>query len=704
MSKHVYRLLFFIVLTSNFLQAQIDTAYTDGVTPNLSITHQLYYIEDPTAQLSFDTVQQSQWQSKFTQHKGNYSASFGLTQSDYWFKFVVKNGATAVEKFLEFGYPFLNELDVYFTDSTGTMQHYLVGDHFPYHQRQNENKNFIFDLYFHPHEVKTIFAHITSDGEVTSFPVRIVDHATLTDDAANEQLILGFYYGIVVFALFLSFFLGASLNENVNFRYFLYVVSVGIFQFSIDGLSFKYLWPNNVWLANHIIPMAGAAAIFFLIKFTQFLLLTKEHTPIICKTLNVVAGFIVALFVCAMLPNPFYAFSLKTLNFMVIISNLLILIAAIKVYRMDYRPSRYFLLAFLLLIVGSTLSLLKNIDILPRIFITEYGIQLGSGIEIIFLAFALSEKVRTLKDEKQEAQASLLRQLEENNRLEHELNVELEKKVIERTLELQQQKELVEEQKSLIEEKHKEITDSINYAERIQKSFMASRQLLTSELGSYFLIFQPKDVVSGDFYWAAKLPTGEFVFVMADSTGHGVPGAIMSILNISALEKSIETETDAGKILTTTRTAIIERLKRDGSEEGGKDGMDASLFILNQTRTRITYACANNCLWVIRKGVLMELECDKMPVGKHDRDHLPFTTFEFEVEKGDMVYGFTDGLPDQFGGPKGKKFKYAQLKQLLLSVAELPIEQQERTIRQALMEWKGSLEQVDDVTLAGIRI
>lgn len=672
--------------------------------PNVSITHQLYYLEDPSAQLQYTTVQQPEWQSKFVQHKGQYSASFGLTHSDYWFRIVVKNGVAATEKYLEFGYPFLNQLDVYFTDSTGKMQHFLVGDHFPYHQRQTENKNFIFDLYLHPQEVKTIYAHITSDGEVTSFPVRIVDHATLTDDAADEQLVLGFYYGIVVFALFLSFFLGASLKENVNFRYFLYVVSVGIFQFSIDGLSFKYLWPNNVWLANHIIPMAGAAAIFFLIKFTQFLLLTKEHTPLICKTLNVVAGLIVVLFVFAMLPNPFYALSLRALNIMVLVSNLLILIAAIWVYRMDYRPARYFLLAFLLLIVGSTIALLKNIDLLPRTFITEYGIQLGSGIEIIFLAFALSEKVRTLKDEKQAAQESLLRQLEENNRLEHELNVELEKKVIERTLELQQQKELVEEQKSLIEEKHKEITDSINYAERIQKSFMASRQLLAKELASYFLIFQPKDVVSGDFYWAAKLPNGEFVFVIADSTGHGVPGAIMSILNISALEKSIETESNAGKILNATRSTIIERLKKDGSEEGGKDGMDAALFILNPARTKITYACANNCLWVVRNGVLIELECDNMPVGKHDRDHQSFTTFEFEVQEGDLIYAFTDGLPDQFGGPKGKKYKYAQLKQLLIHAAEWPLQEQEEKILQAFSEWKGSLEQVDDVTLAGIRI
>ncbi len=697
-------LLIIVVFVCTNLQAQIDTAVIDVATHDLSITHQLYYLEDETGELPYTAIKQPAFQEKFTHHTSSTSVNFGFTHSTYWFRLVIKNGSAPSEKFLEFGYPFLNTLDVYMTDSIGREQHYQVGDHFPYHQRQNDNKNFLFNLHLYPNEVKTIYARISCDGEVTSFPVRIIDPVTLIDDAANEQLFLGVYYGIVVFALFLSFFLGASLNENVNYRYLLYVISVGIFQFAIDGLAFKFLWPNTPWLANHIIPMAGSAAIFFLIKFTQFLLLTKKHTPRLCKTLNVVAGFIVVLFVFALLPNPFYALSLKVLNVTVIVSNLLILAAAVKVYRMGYRPARYFLIAFLLLIIGSSISILKNLDVLPRVFITEYGIQLGSGIELIFLAFALADKVRALKDEKQAAQESLLRQLEENNRLEHELNVELEKKVRERTLELQQQKELVEEQKSLIEEKHKEITDSINYAERIQRSFMASRKMLHDQLGAYFLIFQPKDVVSGDFYWASHLISGEFAFVIADSTGHGVPGAIMSLLNISALEKSTETETAAGPLLTATRTTIVERLKKDGSAEGGKDGMDASLVILNKERTVIQYACANNPIWLVRKGVLIELESDNMPVGKHDRDHKPFTTFEYTVESGDMLYLLTDGLPDQFGGPKGKKFKYAQLKQLLTSVAMLPIEDQQQFIHKAFTDWKGSLEQVDDVTLMGVRI
>jgi serine phosphatase RsbU (regulator of sigma subunit)/tetratricopeptide (TPR) repeat protein len=262
-----------------------------------------------------------------------------------------------------------------------------------------------------------------------------------------------------------------------------------------------------------------------------------------------------------------------------------------------------------------------------------------------------------------------------------------------------------EEQKQIIEEKHKEITDSINYAERIQRSFLATKELLDENLKNYFVLFQPKDVVSGDFYWASKLNNGTFALVTADSTGHGVPGAIMSILNISSLEKAIyEGLTRPAEILNHTRVNIIDRLKKDGSLEGGKDGMDASLVCFDFANNKFTYAAGNNPVWVVRENNLIELAPDKMPVGKHDKDNIPFTQHEFTIQKGDVIYVLTDGLPDQFGGPKGKKFMYKQLKELLVTISVEPVNIQKQKLEQALKEWKGDLEQVDDVCLIGVRI
>ena len=377
--------------------------------------------------------------------------------------------------------------------------------------------------------------------------------------------------------------------------------------------------------------------------------------------------------------------------------------------------------------------------------IVTYSIGTGLGLVGIFLFFVVNRLQVTSK----------------------------QKKVIEK------QKNEVEEAHHLLGEKHKEITDSISYAERIQRSFLATTEMLDKYLNprhviaspsadgrsnvkneqiaslpsvvrndesNYFVFFRPKDVVSGDFYWAGELSNGNFALSVADSTGHGVPGAIMSILNISSLEKSIEKETEADKILNQTRKIIIERLKKDGSLEGGKDGMDCSLLVFNQEKTQLSFAAANNPVFIVRPTVLaketkqshsneqiaslptvvrnddnlklqtldspvvgqafelLEFKPDKMPVGKHDKDCESFTLRSTLLQKGDVIYTLTDGFPDQFGGSKGKKFMIKNLKELLLQIAHLPMPEQEQKLAEEFDNWKGSLEQVDDVCIIGVRI
>ena len=281
----------------------------------------------------------------------------------------------------------------------------------------------------------------------------------------------------------------------------------------------------------------------------------------------------------------------------------------------------------------------------------------------------------------------------------------------------QKANKIITEQKLLVEEKHKEITDSINYAERIQSSFLATKTLLDENLlttgntpGDYFILFKPKDIVSGDFYWAGKLSNGNFAMLNADSTGHGVPGAIMSILNISSLEKAVENETEPDKILNKTRKIIIERLKKDGSIEGGKDGMDCSLIILNKERTELYLSAANNSLFIVRSSLktepaeLLEFKADKMPVGKHDKDHESFTKQTAKLYKGDVIYTLTDGFSDQFGGENGKKFMIKNVKKLFLEIAHLPMQEQKQKLLQTFLSWKAANEQVDDLCVVGVRI
>lgn len=276
--------------------------------------------------------------------------------------------------------------------------------------------------------------------------------------------------------------------------------------------------------------------------------------------------------------------------------------------------------------------------------------------------------------------------------------------ILNRFLITQRQSKIIAQQKHLIEERHQEITDSIIYAERIQKSFLATTAHLNQNLFEYFVLFKPKDVVSGDFYWSATLNNGNFILATSDSTGHGVPGAIMSLLNITSLEKAIETLNKPSDILNTTRKIIIDRLKKDGSEEGGKDGMDCSLCVYDFKSMKLFISAANNPVWIVKGEEIIEIKADKMPVGKHDKQDIPFTQHEIDLQKGDVIYTLTDGFPDQFGGERGKKFMSKNLRELLVSNSHLSMNEQKELLYKTFRNWTGDLEQVDDVTVIGIRV
>jgi serine phosphatase RsbU (regulator of sigma subunit) len=270
---------------------------------------------------------------------------------------------------------------------------------------------------------------------------------------------------------------------------------------------------------------------------------------------------------------------------------------------------------------------------------------------------------------------------------------------------LHKQKKQIETQKQLVEEKQKEILDSINYAKRIQTALMANETVLRRHLPEHFIYFRPKDIVAGDFFWAEPV-NGTFVYATADSTGHGVPGAFMSLLNISKLNEAINQKhiSRPDLVLNDVKRGIIEALNPAGSAEVSRDGMDVVLCKLDLNNMVLQYAAANNSFCIVRKGQLLECRGDSMPIGKSHDDSLPFTFNELRVERGDMIYTFTDGIYDQFGGPSGKKFKTKNLKEMLVNISDLPINSQKEVLSKRFDDWKGDLEQVDDVLVIGVRV
>jgi len=257
----------------------------------------------------------------------------------------------------------------------------------------------------------------------------------------------------------------------------------------------------------------------------------------------------------------------------------------------------------------------------------------------------------------------------------------------------------------IIDEKNKDITASINYARRIQRAILPVPTEINGLEKNIFILYLPKDVISGDFYWFSEV-NGKLIVTAADCTGHGVPGALMSMLGISFLEEIVNNReiTESGKILNELRREVQRALRQKGDRDETKDGMDISLCVVDREKNMIQYSGANNSLYLIRSGELIEFHADRMPIGIYDLVEKDFKNNDISIVPGDLLYMFSDGYVDQFGGPNHKKFKSTNLKTLLIEIHKLPLPEQKEILENQFNSWKENAEQIDDVLILGMKL
>lgn len=322
-----------------------------------------------------------------------------------------------------------------------------------------------------------------------------------------------------------------------------------------------------------------------------------------------------------------------------------------------------------------------------------------------------------------------------------QMNVELEQKVVERTKEVVDQKEEIESQKEeietqldmvtkqrdTIEDQKYQILDSIHYARRIQNAMLPPQNVLEETLGEHFIFYYPRDIVSGDFYWST-VKKDKVYMVVADCTGHGVPGAFLSILGVSYLNEIVNKDEDlkAAEILSLLRTSLISSLHQRGEEGETKDGMEVALCIVDKKNNKLQFAGARRPLYLVRnrangdipfdaednKSVLykkgefqlLQYKPDYMPIGIYDGDENEFTNREIDYKTGDSIYLFTDGYVDQLGGPDRKTFRVRSFRDLLLDIQGKDMELQRKALEKRIVEWKGKVEQIDDVLVFGLKL
>jgi len=703
-----FRALIIILLLSQALLAQKPITLTDYIDQVAISDPQLYYLSDDDCDASINELFVGLMDHRFRAVDFS-NPDPALVESGpgqcIWFRLHFINRSTRQfafhlqpNFFSEF-----SELQLYQRFDNGVTTMRKSGNSIPPRSKDvNISGSDDLRIFIPPGEQDTLYLKVSlndkSDIAALTFTVSTQNSVLLKD--RSKRLIFGVFVGIMLIMVLYHIPLFVQGRENSYLFYILYILAFLFFFINKEGYIYE-ITP----------PLTSAPITFFLLEiFLLFFLLfgrsyldtrntLQSWDTILLMAVWFTVGGLILSFAALLLQGfgvyiPVYIqLGVIAINIASAIGSLfLAIVPAMILTRENFQPARYFLFANLFLILGVAINYaLKDYPV------GKHSLELGVTLQILAFSIGLSERINLLKKSKEVAQRRIIDQLRENAALKDKVNRELEDKVQERTQEIQDQKEHIEKQ-------NKEIKYSFDYAKKIQNTVLPQHEVFENLFGEHFIFFKPKDIVSGDFYWISQ-SEGKIVLTAADCTGHGVPGSLMSMLGITMLHEIVNEKNvrHSDEILNHLRLSIARTLKQEGKIGEQKDGIDMALTIYDPATRHMEFSGANNPLYIIRNGEMLEYKGNNMPVAFYEKMS-DFTRYTMEMKAGDRVYMFTDGFPDQFGGPQGKKFKYRPFKDLLLEVHERPMEEQQRILSLIFDEWKGDLPQIDDVLVIGLRL
>jgi serine phosphatase RsbU (regulator of sigma subunit) len=685
-------LLFCTVLASYQVEAfaqVVQTFNLKEIGDSKHLATESIMLEDPQHLLDFHAVMENDSVKKQFGSLSDDIPYMDFTASTFWQKIRLRNPTKQKLTFyLETARPLTNKVNLYLFDEAGDLiKVFQAGDDLPFKERPYQHRKFIFPLSFSANTTTTLLVETKSDGEILKLPLKFWDVEAFTQFSATENFFLGLYYGLFILVIVLFSFFGLALRQGLYLYFVSYVFVLGLFQFSLDGLAYQYLWPSIPWVGNHAILIWAAFSMLAMMLYVKHFLTFKENHP---KYMQIYNGFmlLICLSLLVSLTNGMlYRYAFPVLNGLSFITILYILYGLVLKYRSNDKPELPIILAFLCLVIGSILFILANTNFINNEFLAANALKLGSATEVTFLSLAMAGRYRKTQQEKIAAQNEAFKRLEEVNTLKEEQNVQLERQVAERTEEIRKQADTLAEQNN-------EIINSINYAQRLQNAILPSDESLAKALKNPAVLYLPKDIVSGDFYWLET--TEEHVyFAVADCTGHGVPGALVSVIGHNGLNRCVRELKlkDPAEILDHLTLMVEETFSKE--KPNVSDGMDIALCVWDK-KEKLQFAGAFNPLYLIRNEEIIEIKGDKQPIGKFiKRD--PFQSHEIKLQSGDNIYLFSDGYADQFGGPKGKKLKYSRFKEYLLELNHLNGDAHTKSLEQKIKDWQGEEAQIDDI-------
>lgn len=690
------------------ISAQASTIYR--------IDPQTTYLEDSTRNLSFEQVLNLDKEGKF-QHTTSKGLSFSFTYSAFWTKFTLESD-TQTNWLMEFTYPLVDHIDIYTKDSLGKWQKESYGDLLNFSQRPFAYHNITIPLSLKPGKAQTFYIRMQTESS-SLLPILVQTEKAFYEKIIDDQIRYGLQFGMVAIMILYNFFVFFVTRDK---NYLLYVIAIFgnlSIVFSVSGHMFQYVFPTLPVLAGQYLlfslNLSSTANNFFALSFLN----TKKYSVI----LYYVQWFFAVVGILLMLSSFFttYLFGARWAVLLSIATTYATLITSIWCWVRGNRNAVFFTIAWVSYLLGIQIVAFKNLGFLPVNYFTSHAAEIGNVLEVVLLSFAVGDRYRRMRLAKEKAQAETLQ-------AQKELNETLEDKVKQRTMELSEALEEInqineelkitldvsEEQKLLIIQKNESILASIQYAERIQHAILATPQKFKEVFQDSFVLFKPKDIVSGDFYFLHTEiihDDYELIFLAAaDCTGHGVPGALMSMLGNDLLHEIISQSHIYSPELILQELHIRIRSKLKQTENDVRDGMDIALVAIDPQKQILEFTGAKRPLLYIQNGQLKFVKGDKHSIGGEQKEKKRlFTKHQFALigeEKIDSIYMFSDGYTDQFGGENNTKFNSKQLRELLQKTHMSPFDTQWDILNTTIEDWreKGDESQIDDILVVGAKL
>jgi two-component system, sensor histidine kinase LadS len=720
-------LVIVLSISSSFLVWAQETLILTDADSYLDIGNRLQYFEDKTNQLKIDSINATNFSDKF-QTSTKTELNFGYQKSTYWFKIELKNEANFLRTWLlEIDYPILDYVDFYYQNDKGEWQVSQAGDMYPFSKRAINSRLLVFNLPFYE-KTQTFYLKVKTDSPVL-LPVFIKSSQLFFVNSIYSEIGYGIFIGILLLVIINNLFVWLAIREISYLYYILYTLIVMVLNLVLSGHIRQFVWLDaGGWYNNAILFFFVISLIlstFYAIEFLKLKSYSRRWTRVLQALiiLNLLILFSIAFLPYSNLSRIIQLFSL--------ISLIVNLTVSILIWQKGNESARFYAIGYALYFIFVLPPILKNYALISTSFLTTHGVELGKLCEVILLSVALADRTRLERAkahrEKEEAQLAVIT-------LQKEANETLEKKVQERTFQLQEANEelvaseeelrqsteqlfvlnnnLVEAQKVLqtafdeIEKQNKDITASISYASRIQSAMLPTESEIAKWFKDYFIFFRPRDIVSGDFYWFHYKDDKIFISAI-DCTGHGVPGAFMSmvadsLLNSIIIEKSIY---EPAQILQELNANIRRALKQNTSDN--RDGMDMALAVLDLKTKTLKYAGAHSPLIYIQKGELVHIKGDNLGIGGYslvDNEERLYTSHTIAINTETTFYMYSDGFQDQFGGKDNRKFMQKQFKELLQAIYQEPMNKQPDFLQKSLNTWMGNEKQVDDILVIGFKV